>query len=57
MATAGLETEAAGSRIRDADIASRSSEVIRRGVLQRTGAAVLAQANQAPSLALVLLGQ
>ena len=47
---------AAESRIRDADIASESAELTRLNILQQAGAAVLAQANQQPSLALTLLG-
>lgn len=46
---------AAESRIRDADIASESSELIRRSILQQAAAAVLAQANIQPQLALDLL--
>jgi flagellin len=47
---------AAESRIRDADVASEAAELTRLGILQQAGAAVLAQANQQPSLALQLLG-
>jgi flagellin len=47
---------AAESRIRDADVASDSSELTRIGILQQAGSAVLAQANQQPSIALTLLG-
>lgn len=47
---------AAESRIRDVDVASEAAELTRLGILQRAGAAVLAQANQQPSLALSLLG-
>jgi flagellin len=47
---------AAESRIRDADIASDSAELTRLGILQQAGAAVLAQANQQPAIALSLLG-
>lgn len=46
---------AAESRIRDADIASEAAELTRLGILQQAGAAVLAQANQQPALALSLL--
>lgn len=47
---------AAESRIRDVDVASEAAELTRLGILQQAGAAVLAQANQQPSLALSLLG-
>lgn len=46
---------AAESRIRDADIAAEAAELTRLTILQQAGAAVLAQANQQPSLALALL--
>lgn len=46
----------AESRIRDVDVASASAELTRLSILQQAGAAVLAQANQQPSLALSLLG-
>jgi len=47
---------AAESRIRDVDVASEAAELTRLGILQQAGAAVLAQANQQPGLALSLLG-
>jgi flagellin len=46
---------AAESRIRDADIAFEAAELTRLTILQQAGSAVLAQANQQPSLALALL--
>ncbi len=46
----------AESRIRDVDVAVEAAELTRLGILQQAGAAVLAQANQQPSLALQLLG-
>jgi flagellin len=46
---------AAESRIRDVDVASEAAELTRLGILQQAGAAILAQANQQPSLALSLL--
>ena len=46
---------AAEARIRDVDIASDSSNLVRLRILQQSTASVLAQANQTPSLALVLL--
>lgn len=47
----------AESRIRDVDVASEAAELTRLGILQQAGAAVLAQANQQPGLALSLLGR
>ena len=46
---------AAESRIRDADIASESANLVRLNILQQAAAAVLAQANQQPALAISLL--
>jgi len=46
---------AADSRIRDADIASEVAELVRQQVLQQSAAAILAQANQQPAVALSLL--
>lgn len=46
---------AAESRIRDADVAAEAAELTRLTVLQQAGAAILAQANQRPALALQLL--
>ncbi|RMD85511.1 MAG: flagellin FliC [Candidatus Dadabacteria bacterium] len=46
---------AAESRIRDVDVASEAAELTRLTILQQAGAAVLAQANQQPQLALSLL--
>lgn len=47
---------AAESQIRDTDVASQAAELTRLSILQQAGSAVLAQANQQPSLALSLLG-
>ncbi|MDC0358360.1 FG-GAP-like repeat-containing protein [Oligoflexia bacterium] len=47
--------DAAASRISDADIAEESANLVRTQILQRSAAAVLAQANQNPALALQLL--
>jgi len=47
--------QAAESRIRDVDVASEAAELTRLNVLQQAGAAVLAQANSQPQLALQLL--
>ncbi len=46
---------AAESRIRDADVAQEVAEMVRLQVLQQAGTAVLAQANQQPTLVLDLL--
>ena len=46
---------AAESRIRDADIASLSSELVSSQILQQAGISVLSQANTAPQAALSLL--
>jgi flagellin len=47
--------KAAESRIRDVDVAAEAAELTRLNILQQAGAAILAQANQQPSLALSLL--
>lgn len=46
---------AAESRIRDVDVAGEAAELTRLNILQQAGAAVLAQANNQPQLALQLL--
>jgi len=46
---------AAESRIRDVDVAAESAELTRVNILQQAGAAILAQANNQPQLALSLL--
>jgi flagellin len=46
---------AAQSRIRDADVAAETAALTRASILQQAGVAVLAQANQQPSVALSLL--
>ncbi len=47
--------EAANSAIKDVDVAEETSQLARSQVLLQAGASVLAQANQAPNLALSLL--
>ncbi|MCB0339357.1 MAG: flagellin FliC [Bdellovibrionales bacterium] len=47
--------QAAESRIRDVDVASEAAELTRLNILQQAGAAILAQANQQPGLALSLI--
>ena len=46
---------AAESQIRDVDVAAEAANLTRLNILQQAGAAVLAQANQQPQLALQLL--
>lgn len=46
---------AAESRIRDADIGMEAAELVRTKILKDAAAAILAQANQAPAIALTLL--
>ncbi|MDH3446034.1 MAG: flagellin [Deltaproteobacteria bacterium] len=48
---------AANSRIRDVDIAQETAELARFQILSQAGAAVTAQANQVPALALSLIGR
>ncbi len=47
--------QAAESRIRDVDVAAEAAELTRLNILQQAATAVLAQANQQPSLVLSLL--
>ena len=47
--------EAANSRIRDVDVAEETAKMARQQVLQQAGVAILAQANQAPNVAMSLL--
>ena len=55
LGVAAENTGAANSRIRDADVAQAVSEMTRAQILQQSTMAVLAQANQAPQMALQLL--
>jgi flagellin len=48
---------AAKSRVTDADVAQETAELTRNQILIQAGVAVLAQANQLPSVALSLLGK
>jgi flagellin len=48
--------EAANSSIRDVDVANETSNLARSQVLLQAGTAILTQANQAPQVALSLLG-
>ncbi|MBF0124005.1 MAG: flagellin FliC [Magnetococcales bacterium] len=47
----------ARSRIMDADIATETAALTRNNILQQAGTAMLAQANQQPQIALLLLGR
>jgi flagellin len=47
---------AANSRIRDVDVAEETSKMARTQVMMQAGVSVLAQANQAPQIALKLIG-
>ena len=47
--------QAAESRIRDVDVAAEAAELTRLNILQQAGAAILAQANAQPQLALQLI--
>ena len=47
---------AANSRIVDVDVAAETAELTKNNILVQAGASMLAQANQAPQLALSLLG-
>ena len=55
LGVASENAGAANSRIRDADVAKSVSEMVRTQILQQSTRAVLAQANQAPQMALQLL--
>lgn len=56
LGTARENLAAANSRIRDTDVAEESAQLTRSNILLQAGASVLAQANQAPQIALSLLG-
>jgi flagellin len=47
---------ASESRIRDADIAEVSSQMVTQQIMQQAGISVLAQANTAPQSVLALIG-
>ncbi len=55
LATMKENTSASESRIRNVDVASESAILTKNNILQQAAAAMLAQANQSPSLALQLL--
>ncbi|MBF0584032.1 MAG: flagellin FliC [Magnetococcales bacterium] len=50
-----LNTESAKSRVLDADMAAESAKLTQNSILQQAGTAILAQANQQPSVILQLL--
>jgi flagellin len=56
LSVASENLSAARSRVRDADVAQETAELTRNQILIQAGVAVLAQANQLPSVALSLLG-
>ncbi len=55
LSTITVNLQAADSRVRDVDVASETASMTQNQVLSQAGVAVLAQANQLPSLALQLL--
>jgi len=55
LQSANNNLSAANSRIRDVDVAEESAGMTRNNILSQAGLAVLAQANQLPSMALSLL--
>jgi len=56
LATQRENISAANSRIRDVDVATETVNMTRSQILMQAGVAVLAQANQLPSMALSLIG-
>lgn len=56
IAQASEAVAASNARIRDVDIAAETAELSRNQILVQAGVSVLAQANQAPQVALKLLG-
>jgi flagellin len=55
LQTSIQNTTAAMSQIQDADVAAETANLTRASILSQAGASILAQANQAPQLALKLL--
>jgi flagellin len=55
LTTSSINTEAARSRIQDADYAAASSELVRQQILSNSSQAVQAQANLTPQYAMSLL--
>lgn len=56
LAVSEENMSAANSRIRDADIAAASADLVRNNILLQAGTSTLAQANQVQGLALKLIG-
>jgi flagellin len=56
LGTSEVNLSAANSRIKDADVASESSDLAKKRILREAGTAVLAQANTQPEQALRLIG-
>lgn len=55
LSAARAEFEAAESRIRDVDVAAEAAKLVSLQIRQQAGAAILAQANQQPTIALRLI--
>jgi flagellin-like hook-associated protein FlgL len=55
LSSIALQSTAANSRIRDADVAQDSAELLRSNILSSAASKILSQANQQPALALKLL--
>ncbi len=56
LAVSDDNLSAAKSRIRDVDVAAETADLARNNILVQAGTSVLSQANQAPNMALKLLG-
>lgn len=56
LAVSDENLSAANSRIRDVDIASETAKMTKNSILTQAGISVLSQSNQAPNIALKLLG-
>ncbi|MCP4913911.1 MAG: flagellin FliC [Oligoflexia bacterium] len=56
LAVTDENLSAANSRIRDVDVAAETADLTRNNILVQAGTSVLSQANQAPNIALKLLG-
>ena len=56
LAVSDENLSAAKSRIRDVDVAAETADLARNNILVQAGTSVLSQANQAPNMALKLLG-
>lgn len=54
--TSRINSQAAASRITDADVADEAAKLVASQIQQQLGQSVLAQANQQPRIALQLLG-